>query len=694
MAKNGGTRQRPTSGAAGGPGASSGFNYQVDFAVLQALESISSALVNPLKERTISMEPRITGGGIFTCWDVRTSPPEVVTEAKSRPKRDEILNWLDYVELGTRQTEASQFELFYGRGAPGVVNAIDRLCRIAQEANGDASKFQSLVALESNKDFDLVLECLKTNPHKSLLRVRLTPLDPNTLGGDISFRLRHLVREQDGSRLYDFLVSKFHKGIEQRATFRIRDLIEETQKAGIEFYPPPVFESQDLDPVVSGAIFILQNCATGLPAGPLAAALNCSIVELELLLSSHISQRVLFHEEGLWTVARFKPPLTHEDGPSLLARALSQLLEFIRANKQNVTGWSQVANAVALGKACQSDDPELVSGLFWRLDKLLKRTGDKHLVLEVANLSISAAHRHPRTETKAKGEAVALICGRSWVYQRIDRLGEARVDGEKSLQLGKDIGWDRNSVYCLKCLGRLVRMEAQRDRQNPSFKELLAVSIKHLEDAIAWFPKISDLSERERISEAGDCFSLLGRSYLVAGDLVKAEAAARSAIDRITDKGSKDYADLQILLGDLARAKRDRNAALGFYDEAIGAAGADDAEKSEIAARAHFQKGLLAGSTAELDTAARIWAELDEDHNADEARWHSMKLSKKIPPGAEDMLKAESSSVRVEAFRLHAARLETLGQRFRGRRLEPDKNYWRDVVLEAKKNVAVRHQEW
>jgi hypothetical protein len=95
-----------------------------------------------------------------------------------------------------------------------------------------------------------------------------------------------------------------------------------------------------------------------------------------------------------------------------------------------------------------------------------------------------------------------------------------------------------------------------------------------------------------------------------------------------------------------------------------------------------------------MDRAAQIWAELDEDHNADEARWQGLKLSNRIPPGAETILTVEPSSVRVEALRLHEARLAALGRKFRGRRSEPDKNYWQDVVREAKKNVAVRHREW
>ena len=123
-------------------------------------------------------------------------------------------------------------------------------------------------------------------------------------------------------------------------------------------------------------------------------------------------------------------------------------------------------NAIGLAKLCQSEDPELVSALFWKLDKLLKRTGNKRLVLEVANLSLAAARRPPRTEAKTKGKAVALICGRAWVYQRIGRLGKAREDGERSLKIGEDVGWLRNSAFCLKCLGRLYRMEAEQQRED------------------------------------------------------------------------------------------------------------------------------------------------------------------------------------------------------------------------------------
>jgi tetratricopeptide (TPR) repeat protein len=688
-------KKQTQSGAVGGPGTGAGLNFQVDFAVLQCLEKISQALVNPLDQSEISMEPRLVSGKSVTCWDVRTIPPDTATEAKLRPKRDEILEWLDRVESGAKQSGGRHFQLFYGRGAGPLLSAVERLCRIAREAGGDRDKFNGLVQLERTADVEVVLDRLKTEPHSSLLRVHVVPIDPAALERDIQFDLRHLVREPDRRRLYDLLNAKFHRGIEHRVTYKVCDLIGEAEKDGIAFFPPATFQLSDLDSLVSGAVFVLQNCELGLPADVLAGGLGCTAESVNRSLAQYTANRVVTEENGLWAIPRPRTRLFQPNGSQLLGRTLLQLFEFIRSNKQTPEGWMQVPNAIALAKVCQTDHPELASCLFWKLDKLLKRRGNKRLVLEVANLSIAAAHSGPRTETQARAEAVALVCGRSWVYQRINRLPEARAEGEKSLQLGREIGWDRNTAYCLKCLGRLLRMEAAGIREDKAKREqLIAASIEHLRQAIDLFPRVSELSEADRTSEVGDCFSLLGRTYLSAGDRAKANEAARQAIARITDQTSKDYADLQILLGDLASAGNDKAAAESYYDTAVRVAGTSDAERSEIAARAWFQKGKVMRQQACFQKAAEIWERLEEDENSDRAKWESMVIGGDVPSSAIAILEEESPSVRVEMLRLHQARLELLSGPSRGRRSEPDKNYWRSLIPDARRNVAVRHIDW
>lgn len=693
--KNPGSDRPAPSVAVGGPGTGSGLNYQVDFAVRQALEAMSQALANPIEDLQISMEPRVLAGNRqATCWDLRLSHPERVTEVKLKPRRVDILEWLDRIELATKQNVTCRFELSYGRGATPLLSAIETLCLIAIESDGDIDRFRSLCTLESKKAIAIVLDHLTTAPHVSLSRLTVTPIDTESLQREIRFLLRCLVRESDALRLNDLLSAKFHKGIEQRATYHVHHLLQEARDAKIEFFSPPPSLPLHLAPAVSSAIHVLQYCETGLPTQVLAAAINCTDRDVNESLSKHVGAAGLSVDEECWRIGPITPPVAHENSVRLLTGALRQLLEFITRHKKSDLGRRQIGNAIALAKLCQTEDSELVSTVFPALDKLLKRTGNKRLVLEVANLSLAAARRLPSTEKKTRAEAATLICGRAWVFQRINRLPEARADGEKSLQLGQDIDWYRNTAFCLKCLGRLYRMEAEQQRAKPAqFGQLLDLSVSYLKRAIDTFPAVTELSESERLAEVGDCESLLGRAYFVAGDLKKAEAAARDAIGRISDTGSKDYADLQILLGDLAKAQGNTDAAVSFYNDAIEAAGRNGAEGSEIAARAYLQKGHATGSKGWFDLAAKIWAELEEEDPADEARWCGMEQEGRIPAVAGRVLEEESASVRVETIRLHEEALGTLAPS-RGRRSEPGREYWKELLPDARKNVAVRRVEW
>lgn len=687
-------RLQTPSGAVGGPAAGSGLNFQVDFAIRHALDAISSALADPLTDFQIAVEPRLVTGGHDTRWDIRRSHPERLTEVKLRPSRLDIEDWLDRVARVTQHDDHVTLELSYGRGAGPLITAIENLCRIAREANGNIERFDELITLERTPAIDAVLRRLTVEPHLALLRVNLAPIDRKSLEREIQFQLRHLVPDQDRTRLYEFLFAKFHKGIEQRATYRVRDLINEAAAARITFSAPPTSMPAYLAPVVSSALYILQHCEIGLPSEALAAGVGCSEREVDSALSKHIRLGGLSRDADFWEVGRLQPPLVRSSGSQLISKTLRQLLEFIGRHRKNARGWRQVPNAIALAKVCQSEHHELASALFWNLDKLLKRTGNKHLVFEVANMSLAAARRSPRTEAKTRGEAVALICGRTWVLQRIGRLAEARADGERSLQLGNDIEWHRNTAFCLKCLGRLFRMEAeQHPRREVKFRELLDSSISHLERAKQSFHTSTELSEAERNAEVGDCLSLLGRSHLVAGDLLEAKAAAREAVRLLVDKTSKDYADLQILLGDLANADNDVDAAVSYYDAAIIAAGTADAERSEIAARALLERGLVTSSKTSFDRAAEIWEALEEDEPAADARWHSLLVSGRVSIVAQEVLTEEPASVRVEAIRLYEADVAQLAPSH-GRRFEAPADYWLELLPEARKIVAVRHIEW
>ena len=346
-------RPRTSSGAVGGPGTGSGLGFQVDFAIRQALEAISQALADPIEDFRISMEPRVvTSEGNVTCWDVRLTHPERVTEVKLRPNRADIEEWLDRVNCGARQNADLRFELSYGRGASSLITAIESLCRIAKEADGSTDRFQALVALEQGSAIEAVLGRLTSEPHASLLRVHVRPIDPDRLKEEIQFRLRYLVGAQDRTRLYEFLVTKFHSGIRQRATYRVRDLIQEGRNAQIEFFAPPPSLPRHTAPIVSRAIYILQYCETALPAEVLAAGIDCTKEEVDESLSQYLDAGGLGEEDGCWKVGEIRPLVVQENGLRLIAKALRQLLEFIGTHKRSALGWRQLRSASRAPRPC------------------------------------------------------------------------------------------------------------------------------------------------------------------------------------------------------------------------------------------------------------------------------------------------------------------------------------------------------
>ena len=101
------------------------------------------------------------------------------------------------------------------------------------------------------------------------------------------------------------------------------------------------------------------------------------------------------------------------------------LLAYVDFHGSPAATRDQIVNVLALA---ETDDvrPDLVAHVFGIIQKALKRLGDKRLVWRAAALSLTAAGRENRQEQDAKEEALTLICGRSWVLQRVDQLDEAR----------------------------------------------------------------------------------------------------------------------------------------------------------------------------------------------------------------------------------------------------------------------------
>ena len=395
----------------------------------------------------------------------------------------------------------------------------------------------------------------------------------------------------------------------------------------------------------------------------------------------------------------------------LVGTALEAALDFVE-NHRNGNRRGQMMNVVTLMKAADIHATSTqVSRTFRIIQSWLKSSGDKRLVLVVARRSIEASRVSPHGGDQVRGrkqvedEAVAAICGLSWVYQRTGRLAEALAEAERSLALGQALHppWDRNTAFCHKCLGRLKRMQSEDARYTQHRTKLLNDSVELFLKAIDEFTKLG------LEGEVGDCYSLLARTYLVTGDRGAARDAVREAEERLIDPTNKDYLDLQIVKGDLM-LHVSRRTAESIYTEmlpgartdadgALATVDVDDAQKSEIMARAYLQRGKVraalgdaTNARTDFEQAANIWDDL-ADPTADSAYWEIEGNALWIDTKNRPVLMREHVGVRVRAARIVGT--ETT-QRPVGRshRREVPRRYLDDVIRRAREQLVRDRPAW
>jgi hypothetical protein len=214
----------------------------------------------------------------------------------------------------------------------------------------------------------------------------------------------------------------------------------------------------------------------------LAGTLRLTTEELRSLLTG-LLEEARFQDRGEFKLADGSgPPPTGGVTDDLIGLTLESLLGYIGIHKSDGLGARYVDTAIALARRCKDARPTTVTGLFNAVDRELKRRGNKHKVLEAANLTIEATGHNCRTDEDVRRKAKALICGRSWVLQRIGRLDEAMADAKKSLNFGQRIGWDRNTAFCNKCIGRIYRRQAEKVADAQKKADLINKSIESLKD--------------------------------------------------------------------------------------------------------------------------------------------------------------------------------------------------------------------
>ena len=236
-------------------------------------------------------------------------------------------------------------------------------------------------------------------------------------------------------------------------------------------------------------------------------------------------------------------------------------------------------------------------------------------------------------------------------------------------------------------------MEAEATEDGKRRTALLGESIEFLSQAIHEF------TELELEAEVGDCYSLLARTHIVAGDSQGAREAIVEADDRLVDRTTKGYLDLQILKANLMQ-RHDRRAAESMYTDILQLGnGNDDAQKSEIIARVHLQRGKVRFALGDKEKAqedfgraAKIWDDL-QDPTADLAHWEIERTATWIDKETESVLTSEHVGVRVRAIRI--VRVET-EQRPVGRssRSKLPRGYLKDVIRRAREQFVVDRPAW
>lgn len=685
-------RRKSESGLTGGPSTIRGVTYQVDHAVYLLLEQIWQVLADPFTPRFITTEPRIVAPKVMR-WDIRTDPPETTVEAKFNPQREELVQWLKLVRQASDGEPTRRFRFVYAeeRQAAKLINTVKALIRIAIETDGNKEAFDKLVTHELVSGAEEVISLLGENAVSILQQIDLDQLSYHTLERNTQLRLSYLTTPEKLGELQKYLFEKIQRLAPSRITLSVKDIIDELRANEFKLNPPPVIDPHGLSPEVFAALSVLQNCKSGFPVEVLAAVIGISP---EALTAQLASIREASLTGNRWSLAPLGARLAHPRETTLRAKALEEALLYVKRNDKSLHAQQQVANVIALAEACSTTYPRLVATVFGVLDKTLKEMGKKRLVHDVAMLSMTAAKPLAMTGDRDMKLAVirSLICGLAWYFQRIGDLEEAHVVASKSLRYAEEVQSEVDLAYSAKCTGRLRRLEAEavgigaNERQSK-----LAESIGMLTRAIQHFGDAEGHGLRG--AEVGDCYSLMARTHLVAGEIAQARVKLMEAFARIPEDGGKDRIDLLILVGDVAVAAGDNEQALIQYDEAVTKAQSPGREVTEMRARALRQRGHLkqmthdtTGAAADYEEAARIWGELAEPNFAAEVEFEMLGLSVKLPEHPRSLFMKEPPTVRVQAMKLHMEQLtehNVNDTAVAGRRAKLPTEYWTNIIRRA-----------
>jgi tetratricopeptide (TPR) repeat protein len=684
--------------AAGGPSTSRGLGYQVNFAIYQALELVIHSYSAPHKSTGLGIESRTVHGpdGVVTAGDIVVDDGgRIVWEAKLSATRHEVVEWLGSVRAASDAgDDMSEFGLVYSQVKTPILSGIARLRDVAVECGGSDSKFSALA--RDTDHLTAIRSILGPDYLKLLARLRFVNAPEPLLADQLRDRARFLAGE-DADRLIAFLYQLFSAGASNRHHYETTQIIQSVKEQSIGLSPPPGRAFIEVPVLAQRALIVLAACPSGLPCEALCAATEVNVADLTLELQSFVQQKMVVEDCGTLRLVGWRP--SFEQHLDFLEASLDRLLSWLLDHEMSPLAGIATRGAMSIARLALKRRPGLALKLFQAAEHVIKNLGDKHMLLEVSELCIQAANDpcDVDRDLKAKAKAQAMLCGHSWVYQRTGRLSEARVWAEKSERLGRDIGWGRNTAFARKCLGRLDRIQAET-ADDPMKKVLLASSEEKLREAITLFSQSTEFGASSR--QVGDCYSLLGRTQITAGDRLTAAESIRKADEILTPAAMKEYFDLKILAADLEAAKGNFPAAEQYYSEVVDTHISGQRELSEICARAYARRGQVRMRSGRKDTGARdlsraaeTWRALDEHEFASEAEWTRLSADSRIDQRILSAFSGVSPVlVRVLAFNDYQKRIATV--KVIARRAIPTKGQVEQLAQEARKRTAEEHPEW
>jgi tetratricopeptide (TPR) repeat protein len=683
--------------SSGGPGTFRGTEYQIECATLKTLNLIEEQLGQPLRRAFIALEPRVVHQGAVTRWDVRSDPPSVLSEAKANLTKCELEEFLD--RLSKTDSFAGSVELVFAVCSTPLLSAVKRLSQLAIECGRDASKFDELVTRERIPQAQFVLGKLGPSGRTLLPQIVFENLPEGLLKRETESRCRLLCSEHPAG-LLDSVSRHLRDAAKLRRQLDIGELVNSIEKEGLTLTRPTKIELHEIAPEALSALAMLEAASNGLPEEVVVDLTETSAAQLMNLLSG---VNWVSTSDRMWRLRSlpFKVPVQNRS--ELLCRTFESLLNFLNRNETDNRAESQVLNALSFARMTLNSRPALSLPFFQAAEHVVKNLGDKHLLLEISYLCIDASTHGAGidAESCARARAQAMLCGTSWVYQRTDRLQEARVWAEKSLKLGEDIGWERNTAFAKKCMGRLERMEAEHHQiKSEDRARLTEASVVKLREAIDIFPSVTELGPLDRDRQIGDCYSLLARTYLTARKRSETEDALRQAYQFLTRRWPKEFSDLLILEGDYEVTWGSRDQAEIRYSEVIETLSRDSREHSEIYARAlsgrarnRFKLGMKRAALSDFERAGAIWRELGEHEEAAKNEWGRIEAQGNVELSVLKLFSSEPKFLsRLTAFNIYRDDLRQ--SKALAHRARPSENQVNQYLKEARRRAALDYPEW